>query len=477
VTFLDDPPRPVAVGADLFADELARQGADVLRLAWAPPADSRVLGRLVGATATIAEANAEALRRLRDARPVLADVAHAKDVIPGMDERTFLHAGPPIEWAAMTGPMRGGVVGAALLEGLADDPETAAARLSSGEVTFSPNHEHASVAPMAGIVSPSMPVWVVEDVSSGGRAFCPVNEGMGRVLRFGAFHREHIEHLVWMRDGMLPVLRSALRVRQDPVDLRSLIAQALQMGDECHNRHKAASALFLRELVPTLVRTEHPSGDVIRVVTDLAANEISFLNPTMAAAKATMDRAAGIQGSSIVTAMTRNGREFAIRMSGLPGRWFTGPASTIEGLYFAGYGPEDANPDMGDSAITETVGLGGFAVAASPAVLQTVGGTPEEALAITRSMYEIAGDEHPVFHVPQLGYVGTPLGIDARAVVHTGILPVINTGIAHREPGVGQVGAGVVRPPMQPFIDALDALSRDLSAGSSGSDSDAGSLV
>jgi hypothetical protein len=389
---------------------------------------------------------------------VLVDVARAFEVIPGMDERTFLHAGPPIEWGAMTGPMRGAAIGAALFEGLSDDAESAAARLSAGDIVFSPNHEHSSVAPMAGIVSPSMPVWVVEDASTGRRSTCPVNEGMGRVLRFGAYHPEHVDHLVWMRDRMLPVLRSAMQVRAAPMDLRSLIAQALEMGDECHNRHKAGSALFLKEMGPALLETEHPSSDVAAVVSDLAANEIAFLNPTMAATKVTMDGVAGIGASSIVTAMTRNGVEFGIRVSGLSDRWFTGPASTIDGLYFAGYGPRDANPDLGDSAITETAGLGGFAVAASPSVLQSVGGTPEEARRITTSMYEITCAEHPAFHVAPMGFRGTPLGIDARAVVHTGILPVINTGIAHREAGVGQIGAGVVRPPIEPFVDALVAL-------------------
>lgn len=460
MTILGGPVRAAAVGIDLFAHELERQGVTVDTIEWAPPASGAdALQHLVPLTSWVAAANEETSRRLREARPILVGIARAGDVIPGMDERTFLHAGPPIDWVDMTGPMRGAAMGAALFEGLADTPDEAAARLEAGAVQFSPNHEHASVAPMAGIVSPSMPVWIVEAEPTGNRSFCPVNEGMGRVLRFGAYHPEHVDHLAWMRDRMLPVLRSTLDLRAAPIDLRFLIAQALQMGDECHNRHKAGSALFLREIAPALVATGHASSDVAAVVADLAANEISFLNPTMAAAKAVMDAASRVPGSSVVTAMTRNGREFGIRLSGLPDRWFTGPASTIDGLYFPGYGPEDANPDLGDSAITETMGLGGFAVAASQAVLQTIGGTIEESLRITRSMYEITREEHPTFQVPALGFRGTPLGIDAREVVHTGILPVINTGIAHREPGIGQVGAGVVRPPMEPFVQALVALS------------------
>ncbi len=459
MTVLGAPLRVAAVGVDLFADELEGQGVTVDTLAWTPPQEGAdALRRLASAAPWVAAANEEVLRRLREARPLLVGVARAAEVIPDLDDRTFLHAGPPIGWEDMTGPMRGAAIGAALFEGLAGTPDEAAARLAAGEVRFSPNHEHDSVAPMAGIVSPSMPVWVVENEAGGNRSFCPVNEGMGRVLRFGAYHPEHVDHLVWMRERMLPVLRTVLEMREAPIDLRSLIAQALQMGDESHNRHKAGSALFLREVAPALVAADHASGDVAAVAADLSGNEIGFLNPTMAAAKAVMDAAAGIPGSSVVTAMTRNGREFGIRVSGLPGRWFTGPASTIDGLYFPGYGPEDANPDLGDSAITETMGLGGFAVAASQAVLQTIGGTIEESLRITRSMYQITCAEHPMFQVPALGFRGTPLGIDVREVIHTGILPVINTGIAHKEPGVGQVGAGVVRPPIRPFVEALDAL-------------------
>lgn len=467
MTILGGPLRAAAVGVDLFAEELVRQGVSVDVLAWEPPAGADALRRLVPATSWVAEANEEVVRRLREARPFLVGVERAVDVVPDMDDRTFLHAGPPIAWEGMTGPMRGAAIGAALMEGIADTPDEAVARLATGAVRFSPNHEHASVAPMAGIVSPSMPVWVVEVGSVGNRSFCPVNEGMGRVLRFGAYHREHLDHLAWMRDRMLPVLRSTLQAKEEPIDLRSLIAQALQMGDECHNRHKAGSALFLREVAPALVATDHAASDVATVAGDMARNEILFLNPTMAAAKAAMDAASGVPGSSVVTAMTRNGREFGIRVSGLPGRWFTGPASTIDGLYFPGYGPEDANPDLGDSAITETMGLGGFAVAASQAVLQTIGGTIEESLRITRSMYQITCAEHPTFQVPALGFRGTPLGIDAREVVHTGILPVINTGIAHREPGIGQVGAGVVRPPAQPFVEALVALADAATAAAS----------
>jgi len=460
VRILGAPIGAANIGLGSFGDELIRQGVPVHSIRWSPPPDGAEvsLRRLASVSSWVASANEVVVRRLHEARPLLVGVGRAIDEIPEMDALMFLHAGPAIGWEDMSGPMRGAVIGAVQFEGLADTPEEAIRCIEQGMVHFSPNHEHASVAPMAGIVSASMPVWVVEIDSAGKRATCPVNEGMGRVLRFGAFHREHLEHLAWMRDRMLPILRATLEILDAPPDIRSLIAQALQMGDECHNRHKAGSALFFREIAPALLSVEEPASDIAAVATDLARNEIAFLNPTMAGAKAVMDAGAGVPGSSVVTAMTRNGREFGLRLSGLGGRWFTGPASTIRGLYFPGYGSEDANPDLGDSAITETMGLGGFAVAASQAVLQSVGGTIEESLQITRSMYEITCAESAAFQIPALGFRGTPLGIDAREVVHTGILPVINTGIAHREAGIGQIGAGVVRPPMEPFVRALEAL-------------------
>jgi hypothetical protein len=453
------------VGIELIGTELERQGVAVHRLDWTPPSESATpgLAAVARAAGRVASANDEAIRRIADARPLLVDVAPAIDVVPGMDARTFLHAGPPLAWADMPGPMRGAVIGAAVFEGLADTADEAVRILDDGGVNLEPNHDHASVAPMAGIVSPSMPVWVVENDSAGNRAHSPVNEGMGRVLRFGAYHPEHLAHLAWMRAKLLPVLREALHRLARPIDLRSVIGQALQMGDECHNRHKAASALFFRDLGEALVGGSASQADLASTIGFLTRNEIFFLNPTMAAAKAALDAAAGIDNCTIVTAMTRNGREFGLRTSGTGDRWFTGPASVIAGLYFPGFGPDDANRDLGDSAITETWGLGGFAVAASPAVLMSVGGSIDDSLNVTRSMYDITAGESAVFQIPSLGFRGTALGIDVREVVHTGITPVINTGIAHRHPGVGQIGAGVSRPPMSAFEAALGALAEGAS--------------
>jgi Protein of unknown function (DUF1116) len=448
--------RPVEVaslGIDLLADELDAQGVPVQRVDWRPPVAP--LDRLAEDAAAIARANDEAVERLDSAQPLLVGVGTARELLPDMAPRTLLHAGPPIDWADMSGPLRGAIAGAAVYEGLAADPADAERRAAAGEFEFGPCHERGAVGPMAGVVSASMPMVVVENASHGNRAFCTFNEGLGKVLRYGANDAEVLERLAWIRDVLARVFARALT---EPIDLRAMTAQALQMGDEGHNRNRAGTSLLLRELAPALVELDEPSCDVARVVRFIAGNDHFFLNLTMPAAKAAADAAAGIERSTVVVAMARNGTEFGIRVSGAGDRWFTGPAGEIDGLYLPGYGPEHANRDIGDSTITETVGLGGFAMAAAPAIVRFVGGDASDALAATRAMYEIAWAESSHYQVPALGFRGTPLGIDCREVVHTGVLPFVNTGIAHREPGVGQIGAGLVKPPMEAFAQAVAAL-------------------
>jgi hypothetical protein len=448
------------VGVDLFASELERQGIDVARVDWRPPdpGAEAALGRLAQRAVRIAEANDRAAARFQEAHPMLLGIGVAGDVIDEMERTTFLHAGPPLSWDDMSGPLRGGIVGAALYEGLASDPEDAARKAAGGAFDFVPCHERAAVGPMAGVVSYSMPMWIVENTARGNRAFCTLNEGLGKVLRYGAYDGEVIARLGWMRAVLARVLENALARSTEPIDLRATIAQALQMGDEVHNRSRAATSLLLRTLMPGLLEADEPRSDVVDTVNFISNNDHFFLNLAMAAAKVTADAAANIEGSSLVVAMARNGTEFGVRLSGTGGRWFTGPAGMVEGLYLPGFGPDDANPDIGDSTITETIGLGGFAMAAAPAIVRFVGGGAPDALAATEKMYEIAWAESDHYQVPALSFRGTPLGIDCRAVVHTGVLPVVNTGIAHREPGVGQVGAGLVDPPMTAFVSAVNAL-------------------
>jgi len=409
---------------------------------------------------SIKEANAKAVERMQNAEPVLVDIETAEDVIPGMTKKTILHAGPPVEWDDMCGPMRGAVIGALIYEGLAEDEDEAVELAGSGEITFDPCHHHQAVGPMAGIVSASMPVYVVENRDQGNKAFCTINEGLGKVLRYGAYSDKVIEKLKWIENTLAPALKEALALTEDGINIKNMTSQALHMGDECHNRNKAGSALFIREITPYLLQTDTDNDTIKDIINFMADNEHFYLNISMPACKATMDAAHGIEGSTIITAMARNGVEFGIRVSGLDEEWFTGEAQVIDGLFFPGYSTDDANPDIGDSTISETAAIGGFAMAAAPAIVGFVGGTPEDAVNFTKSMYEISVEENNTFTIPSMGFRGTATGIDVRKVVETGILPAINTGIAHKDPGVGQVGAGLVDPPKNCFEDALRAFAK-----------------
>ena len=405
----------------------------------------------------IERANQSVLERMMSARPILRTVARAADVIPGMGGRLLLHAGPPIAWEDASGPLRGAIVGACIFEGWAVDAAGAEALVTSGAVMLEPCHHHGAVGPMAGVTSPSMMVYVVENVTHGNVAFSNLNEGYGKVLRYGAYSAEVLARLRWMNDVMGPVLAGALALSEDGLDIRALLAESLHMGDEGHNRNKAGSILYTAKLAPLVVRAAPDAETAAAVLKFLGDNALSVLNPVMAACKAMADAGHGIEGSTIMTTMARNGTELGIRVSGLGDRWFTGPAGLPDGLYFPGFTAADANRDIGDSTITETAGIGAFAMAAAPAIVTFISGTPQDAMNATLEMYEITAGEHTAFTIPALGFRGTPTGVDIRKVVELGITPRINTGIAHKEAGVGQVGAGLTRPPMSVFEDALVA--------------------
>jgi len=403
----------------------------------------------------ITQANEEAVRRMLDGDPVLVDVIPAVEAIPTMGEQTILHSGPPIEWAHMCGPMRGAVTGIAVFEGWAPDLETAATLAESGEFSFHPNHNFDAVGPMTGLTTPSQPVLVVENRTFGNRAYCTINEGLGKVMRFGGNDEEVLNRLAWLRDILGPAMGVALR-DMGGLPLKSLIARGLTMGDEMHQRNVACSSLTLRELAPAMARTAKDNNVLAEALAFMGGNDQFFLNIAMALGKALMDPVRNIDGSSVVTAMCRNGTDFGIRVSGTGDKWFVAPVEMPEGLYFPGFTENDANPDIGDSTIVETIGLGGFAMGASPAVAGFVGaGSASEAGNFTRTMAEITVGENPEWTIPAMDYLGVPTGIDIRLVVSSGLTPTINTGIAHKEPGVGQVGAGVVRAPVACFEQAL----------------------
>ena len=440
---LGGPVRVVNIGLESFARDLAANGAPVVHVDWSPPS--------LPFDEAIEQANAEALRRILAAEPVLADVRTAHELIPALGAgRLLLHAGPPIEWHRMCGPMRGAVCGAIVFEGWAADLAAAEQLVASGGVQFAPNHHHGAVGPMTGITTRSMPLLVVENRKFGNWAACTINEGLGKVMRFGGNDAEVLARLAWLRDEFGPAMGRALR-SLNGIALNPLIARGLSMGDEMHQRNVACSSLLVRILAPRLAES-------VRALEFIGGNDQFFLNVAMAMGKSILDPARGIANSTIVTAMARNGTEFGIRVAGQGDAWFTAPVEMPQGLYFPGFSAADANPDMGDSAILEAIGLGAFSMAAAPAVAGFVGaGGFRDALATTRAMSEIAAARHPQWTIPALEFGGVPIGIDIRRVVETRIAPAINTGIAHKRAGVGQVGAGVARAPLACFDKAVHA--------------------
>ncbi|SDY74958.1 Protein of unknown function [Proteiniborus ethanoligenes] len=405
------------------------------------------------------EANQAVIDKIVSAQPYLVDVVPAKSVIKELNGKVLLHAGPPIKWEQMTEPMKGSCYGAAIFEGWATNEEEAHKLLSNGEIEFIPCHHVDAVGPMGGITSGNMAVLVVENKDGGNRAYCTMNEGIGKVLRFGAYNEEVVNRLHWMKDVLGPSLSKALKLTDGGMNLNVIIAKAITMGDEFHQRNIAASAIFMKDITPYLVQTDISKEDLLAVTKFLADTDQFFLNIAMALSKAVMDSARTIQEGTIVTAMTRNGNEFGIRVSGMGDQWFTAPVNTPEGLFFTGYSQEDANPDIGDSAITEALGVGGMAMIAAPGVTRFVGaGGFDAAQNISDEMKEICMDHNPNWSIPTWDFKGACLGIDVRKVVETGITPLINTGIAHKKAGVGQVGAGTVRAPLGCFTKALEAL-------------------
>jgi hypothetical protein len=456
------PLRPVNMGLDRFYESMLAQGAQPVAVDWRPPLNGYVDLRHTRDGIDIDEANAEAVHRICVGRPLLVGMGIARDVIPGFAPSgrarlLITHSGPPITWDRMCGPMRGAVIGALIYEGQADSPLEAETLAASGEIEFAPCHHHSAVGPMAGIISPSMPVFIVRNDATGHLAYATQNEGLGKVLRYGAFGPEVIRRLKWMEKTLHPSLRAALDAT-GPLDLRTMIAQALHMGDECHNRNKAGTSLFVRAVAPAVVETAADRNTAAAVLRFIDGNDHFFLNLSMAAMKAMLLPAEEIPGCTIVTVMARNGTDWGIRVSATGARWYTAPAPNVQGLWLPGFGEADANPDIGDSAITETGGIGGFALAGAPAIVKFVGGTPADAINTTMEMYEITAGEHTAFSIPVLDFRGTPVGVDVRRVMRTGITPRLNTGIAHREPGAGMVGAGLVQAPPGCFEAAFQAI-------------------
>jgi hypothetical protein len=459
----DNELKVINIGMKSFKETLDGLKVNSVQVDWKPPifSDSKVFQVINKNKDKIESANKEAVTRILNAKPYLVGMGKALDVIPGMKKNLLLHAGPPVTWDKMCGPMKGAVIGALIYEGIASDLKDAEKIAASGKIDFSPCHEHSTVGPMAGIVSPSMPVFILENEAYGNKAYGTMNEGLGKVLRYGAFSSDVIERLKWMENVLYPSLKTAIE-KSGKIDLKNIIAQALHMGDEVHNRNRAATSLLYRILATSIVKFVDDKDTAIDVLAFINSNDHFFLNLSMAVSKVSLDPARNINYSSIVVVMARNGTDFGVQLAGTGGEWFTGPSPIPDALYFQGFTKEDANPDIGDSSITETNGLGGFAIAASPAIVQFVGGNTKDAVNYTMKMYEITAAENNIYKIPYLNFRGTPTGIDVIKVVEKSVLPFIDTGVAHKNAGVGQIGAGVLSAPSEPFINALIGLTNKI---------------
>lgn len=467
IDLLNSKPRIVNIGLTSFTESILTYGGSTVQYDWKPAAggDKRLI-KILNALAKIEEiekANNEVIDKMKSSQPFLVDVVPAKSVIEILNDKVLLHAGPPIEYKNMTGPMQGSCIGAVLFEGWAKDENSARELLENGGVKFSPCHHVNAVGPMGGITSGNMPVLVVNNKLDGSIAYCIMNEGIGKVLRFGAYSEEVLTRLRWMRDSLGPVLSKALRRKEGGLNLNVLIAKAITMGDEFHQRNIAASLIFLKEITPLITELDIDQKEKYSVIKFLADTDQFFLNIMMAAGKSIVDCARKVTSGTVVTTMARNGRNFGVRISGMGDEWFTAPVNTPNGLYFTGYSEDDANPDIGDSAITETVGVGGMAMVAAPGVTRFVGaGGFHDALKVSNEMNTICIANNSNWSIPTWDFKGACLGIDARKVVETGITPLINTGIAHKNAGVGQIGAGTVRAPLACFEKAVIAYAKKL---------------
>jgi hypothetical protein len=453
----------INIGLESFKAALDKCGVKSVQVDWHPPAPvNEKASRVINANFDkIEKANAETMKRILAGKPRLVGMGKAGDIIPGMKPNLILHAGPPINWERMCGPMRGAIVGALMYEKLASNPDDAEKLAASRKIEYSPCHEYATVGPMAGIVSYSMPVFQIKNEEYANFAYTTMNEGLGKVLRYGAFSNEVIVRLRWMETVLYPSLKTAIELLGS-IDLRNIIAQALHMGDEVHNRNRAATSLFYRSIAPAIVKTAIDKETAIKVLEFINGNDHFFLNLSMAACKVSLDAARNIPHSSIAVVMARNGTDFGVQLAGTGDKWFTGPAPVPDALFFTGFTKDDANPDIGDSAITETGGLGGFAIASAPAIVGFVGGKAADAVNYTLQMYEITAAESDIYQIPYLNFRGTPTGIDVVKVVENGITPFIDTGVAHKKAGIGQVGAGVLSAPMEPFVRAYEGLAETL---------------
>lgn len=454
--------RVVNIGLEGFCSDLKEQGVASIQVDWRPPAggDIELIDKLARLQRPEVEAaNAETIARILAARPLWVDVQPAIEVIPGMESNNLLHSGPPIDFDDMCDPQQRAVEAAAIFEGWVSDRDDLHSRLKSGDIRLRPNYECGSVGAMCGVISPSMQVIVTENATRGNRSWSTFNEGKGNVIWMGTYNAGTIERLRWMRDVLAPGLRAALRTRDEGVDIFKIVSEGILMGDEVHARSAACTLLLLRQLAPMLLAADLEKDVIIRIVDFISQNNHSFLSLTLSACKVAADTAHGIPHSTVVTAMSRNGVDFALRVGGMKNTWHIAPTAPMdEAIYYSGYGPGDAAGDIGDSAIVETVGLGGMVIGAAPSISSFVGGTMRHSRQAMDAMRSICVGTNPAFAPGSVDFMPAPVGIDIRKVVRLGFTPIIDTGVLHKTSGVGQIGTGIARAPMEAFIRALRAM-------------------
>jgi uncharacterized protein DUF1116 len=402
-------------------------------------------------------ANAEAARRLATAEPILVDVVPLREAQPDFDRSTVLASGASLRWDQYVGGQRNGIIGGAIHEGLAVDPQDAVAKLDSGDVRVQPCDDYRCVGSLAGIYTASMPVLVVENRNGTNRAYCNLFEGVSRYrLNYGVYNNDVERNLRFIAAVIGPTLGEAVRLAGG-VPLLPIMKRALHMGDELHSRNTAATLLFTRELFePLLTMQSHAAADVRQTLDYLRSSDYFFLRLSMAASRAAADAAHGVEGSSLVTGMVFNCRDFAIRVSGLGGEWFRGPLPTMYGAkLFEGFTDSDIEFMGGESTFNETAGLGGFAQAAAFPLQDFQGGSAQKMVEANLAMYEITVTEHPELRIPFFGFRGVPLGIDIHRVIATGITPILDIGVAGR--AGGQIGAGSFKAPRECFDRAAQA--------------------
>ena len=462
MTNISEDIRVVNIGLEGFCTDLKEQGVPSIQVDWRPPAggDIGLIDRLSRLQRPeVDAANEETIARILAARPLWMDVQPAVEAIPGMEPNDLLHSGPPIDFGDMCDPQQRAVEAAAIFEGWVSGRSGLEARLKSGDIRLRPNYECGSVGAMCGVISPSMQVIVTENATHGNRSWSTFNEGKGNVIWMGTYNAETIERLRWMRDVLAPALRAALRTRNEGIDIFKIIAEGVLMGDEVHARSAACTLLLLRQLVPMLLAADLGKDVIARIVNFIGQNNHSFLSLTLSACKVAADAAHGIPHSTVVTAMSRNGVDFALRVGGMKDAWFITPTAPMdEAIYYSGYGPGDAAGDIGDSAIVETVGLGGMIIGAAPSISSFVGGTMRHSRQAMATMRSICVGTNPAFAPGSVDFTPAPVGIDIRKVVRLGITPIVDTGVLHKKSGVGQIGTGIARAPMEAFVKALRAV-------------------